>query len=183
LSHALRNLSERYYDWLKVVLCGGEHLLELRYKEGGLSPLRKAEPVVLPEPMADDIQKWHGNETGGLMEEEASTLLRLTGGNARLIQQGLKMRVPFTPLNETALAGKLGQDAILRARFAAYRETADAERVASLLRREDLGHYEIWPIQALLRHLYWDGLLAERQGRFRWRCELVRQIGREVMGV
>lgn len=183
LSHALRNLSERYYDWLKLVLCGGEHLLELRYKEGSLSPLRKAEALVLPEPAVDDIRNWRGKETDRLTEEEASDLLRMTGGNMRLIQQSLKSRPPSNPLEMQALAGKLGQDAILRIRFLAYRESEDAERVASLLLREDLGHFVIWPIQALLRHLYWDGMLVERDGRFRWRSELVRQIGREVMGV
>jgi len=182
LSHSLRNLNERYHDWLRLVLCGGEHLLEMRYKEGNLSPLRKAEPVVLPEPVVGDIQRWQGNsKSAGLTAEEACTLLELTGGLARMIQQALRSRETFTPLDEKTLKQRLRQDAVIRACFAAYLASGDAERVAHLLRREDLGHYEIWPIQALLRHLYWDGLLAEREGRFRWRCDLVREIGREVM--
>jgi len=183
LSHSLRNLSERYEDWFKLVLCGGENLLELRFKEGSLSPLRNAEPVMLPDPTVEDIQQWQANEAGGLMDEEIATLLKLTGGNPRLILQSLKTRTPFTPLLEEILAGKLSHDAVLRARFTAYRESANATRVASLLLREKLGVYELWPIQALLRHLYWDGLLAERDGRFCWRSDLVRQIGREVIGV
>jgi len=182
LSRALRNLSERYSDWLKVVLCGAERLLELRFKEGHLSPLRNATTLLWPEPTVADILNWQPPEAGSLTEEDASLLLRLSGGNVRLIQQGLKMLRPSAPLNIAAVAEKLRQDAILRARFAAYREHGEAERVTSLLKRDDLGRYEQWPIQTLLRRLYWDGLLEERQGRLRWRCELIRLIGREVMG-
>jgi len=182
LSRALRNLSERYSDWLKVVLCGAERLLELRFKEGHLSPLRNAETLLWPEPTVADILKWQAPETPPLTEEEASILLRLTGGNVRLIQQSLNMLRPSVALNMPAVAEKLRQDPLLRARFAAYREHGEAERVASLLKRDDLGRYEQWPVQTLLRRLYWDGLLAERQGRLRWRCELIRLVGREVMG-
>lgn len=181
-SHALRNLSERYSEWLKVVLCGSEHLLELGFKEGNLSPLRKAEALLWPEPTVEDILRWQGCETGGQEEENAAALLRLTGGNARLLRRGLRLQSPSAPLDEAAVAGCLLQDSILRARFLGYLENGEATRVANLLKRDDLGHYEIWPIQASLRRLYWDGLLAERQGRFRWRCELIRQLGREVLG-
>ena len=181
LSRALRNLSERYHDWLKVVLCGAERLLELRHKEGLLSPLRNAEPMLWPEPTAADILAWQPAGVQSLTEEDASVLLRLAGGNVRLIQQGLKMLRPDAPLNIPAVAAKLRQDPLLRARFAACRQHGDAERVASLLRREDLGRYEPWPVQTLLRRLYWDGLVVESQGRFRWRCELVRLIGRDVL--
>jgi hypothetical protein len=182
LSHALRNLSERYYDWLRVVLCGGEHLLELRFKEGKLSPLRNAQALLWPEPSAADILHWQAPDAHPLTEEAAATLLRLTGGNARLIRQALKMQQISAPLDLAAVAQKLRQDPVLRARFSAYRHNGDAERLASLLKRDDLGHYEPWPIQALLRRLYWDGLLVESGGRFRWRCDLIRLIGRETLG-
>jgi hypothetical protein len=182
LSRALRNLSERYSDWLKIVLCGSERLLELRFKEGHLSPLRNATTLLWPEPTVADILSWQPPETGSLTAEEASVVLRLTGGNVRLIDQALKMLRPGVPLNMPAVAEKLRQDPLLRSRFAACREHGDGERVASLLKRDDLGRYEQWPIQTLLRRLYWDGLLAERQGRFRWRCELIRLVGREVLG-
>ncbi len=180
LSHALRDLNERYSDWLKIVLCGGENLLELRFKEGHLSPLHKAETLLWPEPSMADILDWQGS-AGSLTEQSAAILLRLTGGNGRLIQRALQMQ-PATPADLAAVAEKLRQDAILRARFSAYREDGNAERVASLLKRDDLGRYEPWPVQALLRRLYWEGLLVEQEGRFRWRCELIRLIGRQVLG-
>lgn len=180
-SHALRNLGERYSNWLKIVLCGSEHLLDLRYKEGHLSPLHNAETLRWPSPDVDDILQWQEAE-GGLSEKTAEILLRLTGGNVRLIRQALKMQQPPAPLDLVAVAKKLKQDPLLRARFAAYQENGSAERVAALLKRDDLGRYEPWPLQTTLRHLYWDGLLVEHEGRFRWRCDLIRLIGREVLG-
>jgi hypothetical protein len=53
--------------------------------------------------------------------------------------------------------------------------------MSNLLKRDDLGHFELWPLQMLVRRLYWEGLLVEHAGRFRWRCELIKLIGREVL--
>jgi hypothetical protein len=105
----LRNLHERYSDNLKIVLCGGEPLLELRFKEGQLSPLRNAETMCWPEPSVADVREWQGDS--GVSETIAAVLLRLTGGNMRLTQRALQMR-PIALADITKIAEILKQDAL-----------------------------------------------------------------------
>lgn len=179
LANSLRNLSERYYDWLKIVLCGGGELLSLRYKEGNLSPLRKAVPIVLPELTIDDIVSLRDATDNQINPHEAEVILRVTGGNLRLVKQCLRGVV--AGLRESLLREKVLRDKPIAHRFQEYKHSGDITRVAQLLNREVLGHYEVWPIQSCIRKLYWDGLLREREGRFCWRSDTIRQIGIKVI--
>ena len=45
-----------------------------------------------------------------------------------------------------------------------------------------LGKYEPWPTDELLRRLYWNNLITRQGQDFVWRCDFIREIGRDLLG-
>ncbi|MFM8330121.1 MAG: hypothetical protein ACKN9T_00345 [Candidatus Methylumidiphilus sp.] len=139
-----------------------------------LSPLANANFLFWPEAAAVCL--------ADLAEPVAPALLRLVGGNHALLRLAVQIYQTQGQCDEAARLARLGHGSS-HARFTAYRENGDAERLRQYLAQQDLGRYDFWPSDALLSRLYWDSLLAERAGRFVWRCEIIRRIGREVLDV
>ncbi len=53
--------------------------------------------------------------------------------------------------------------------------------LCALLNRTTLGKFDLWPADKLLRKLYWSNLITCRGSDFQWRCEYIRQAGREML--
>lgn len=92
LAGVLRRHSERHGRGLKVVLCGGERLAELKYAEGQMSLLNLAEELLWPEMTTADVLAWQGRHLPGIEfdEEDARGLLELCGGHPRLVRHCLE---------------------------------------------------------------------------------------------
>ncbi|SEH06042.1 Uncharacterised protein [Candidatus Venteria ishoeyi] len=67
--------------------------------------------------------------------------------------------------------------------FARFRDADERAALCDYLSRDDLGRYETWPQEPLLRRLYWQNLLiGNAQGRLCWRSQRIRDIGRGLLG-
>ncbi len=185
LAGTLRRHSERHGLGLKVVLCGGERLAELKYAQGQMSLLNLAEELVWPETSVADVLAWQWRHLSGLElgQEDAQRLLALCGGHPRLVRHCLEARRRDPDAGEGADRRALEDYAFLWQLFTPFRAVEEErERLCSWLAGPDLGVAEPWPADPLLRRLYWNNLLVERQRRFLWRCRVLREVGQRVLG-
>nr|VFJ64117.1 MAG: TIR domain-containing protein [Candidatus Kentron sp. FW] len=167
LAGMLRSLGERH-DNLHLVLCGSEELAALKFADGKLSLFTNADALYWPEPTAGDL---HDREGEPIDPTEAEHLLAITGGHPQLLQKCLRRR------GRTDCKKLVRRDPDLAALFARYRHNwpQDVARLREWLGRERIGPYRYWPADGLLRDLYWDNLLVERDDQFAWRCLVIRE--------
>ncbi len=187
LAGVLRSLSERHTQRLQVVLCGGERLAELRYGPADLSLLNHAEVLLWPELTVADVLVWQEArdcpDSPPVGEDEAQALLTVCGGHPRLLRHCLQQRCHYRETAGLDWRRILEQYRFLSDVFLPYREDAPvSQRLCQWLNREELGPFDDWPADRLLRQLYWNNLLVERERRFVWRCEILRAAGRRVLG-
>jgi TIR domain-containing protein len=178
LAGTLRSLTEQRPADLRVVLFGGQKLLEQKYGAGDMSFLSHATVEEWPDPDAEDVITWQREEFPGpaLNETEAWALLEAAGRHAGLVRYCLER------------GGPSGTD--LKEAFYSCPELWDTwyglarhepERLREGLARDAFGPVLTWPPDATTRRLYWADFLAGRAGRLGWRAEVVRQVGREVL--
>lgn len=180
----LRGLGDRHASRLRVVLCGGERLAELKYGPEELSLLNLAEQLSWPEPTVADVVAWQQRDDpdSELDAAWAREVLELCGGHPRLIRHCLRCRQEHPHMSMDACREALRRYPFLTQLFLPYRGTDDQRQVCAWLARGDLGEDEPWPENLLVRRLYWGNLLAARQGRLSWRCGVLRDEGRRVLG-
>nr|VFJ97467.1 MAG: TIR domain-containing protein [Candidatus Kentron sp. LFY] len=190
LARMLRNLNERYGEQLRIVLCGSEQLAALRFANGEHSLLDGAEALYWPEPTVADLRNWRqafpgseevpGATSDELPPEVAEGFLAVTGGHPQLLHKCLRQ---WMRAEDSDCAGLVRRDLDLAALFTRYRqgEAGERSRLRDWLNRERIASYDYWPGDDLLRRLFWDNLLAERDGMFAWRCGGIRDIGIRVM--
>jgi len=181
LAGALRMLTERHVEHLRVVLCGGEKLAQQRYGEAKLSFLSHAEAEEWPDPNMADVLSWQSQEFTKLSLDEAAAgdLLQSSGGHPGLIRWCLdrwkeeggspawaEWAYTCTELWESW--HRLGSQ--------------DAQPLKDALLRDDLGPALGWPLHVAARRLYWNDLLKAHKRKLVWRADIVRQVGREVLG-
>ena len=122
-----------------------------------------------------------------LNTDEAASMLRLTGGHPQLLNFCLELRRERGRLDEHSSLETLARCEAVYQAFVPFRShTQAAGRLCKWLQQEDLGPFERYSSDALLRDLYWKNLLARRSvdgdDRFYWRCEALRQGGLRVLG-
>ncbi len=186
LAGVLRSLGERHGQALRVVLGGGEKLVQLKYEAGELSLLSHAEVLHWPEPTAADVLGWQQSDFPDVELDEAAAreLLATCGGHPRLVRHCLqqrRLRPPAARTPDADLEALRAYDFVWEL-FTPYREDAAArDQICLWLERDDLGPAEPWPANRLLRRLYWSNLLVDRNGRLAWRCKPLREVGRQVL--
>nr|VFK23138.1 MAG: TIR domain-containing protein [Candidatus Kentron sp. MB] len=190
LAGVLRNVSEHYPHQLHLVLCGAEQLAAFRFADGDLSLLNHTQALYWPEPTTDDLIDWQRAQPAGfgpgrdnnrqLTREQAARLLEITGGHPLLLNKCLRQWARGGPPDCQPI---IARDPDLTALFTRYRQLQDNQKAKLLgwLDRTRLAVYSHWPVDGLLRRLFWDNLLVERDGWFTWRCEALRQLGIRVM--
>ena len=181
LAGALRTLTERHVGQLRVVLCGGQKLVKQRYGDAELSFLSHAEAEEWPDPDAADVLAWQSQEFAQRTLNEASALelLQATGGHPGLIRWCLNRWEtegghPAWP--EWAYVCSELWETWHRL------QTCDVHPIKEALGRDAFGLALTWPLNPTIRQLYWDDLLTAREGRLAWRADVIRQVGREVLG-
>lgn len=181
LAGALRSLTERYVQQLRVVLCGGHKLATQRYGDAELSFLSHAEPEEWPDPGVADVLAWHSQECGSecFSERLALDLLQVTGGHPGLIRWCLGRweteggRPVWSEWSHVCSELWETWHRLRRLETGPIQEALD---------RDVLGPALTWPLDPTIRELYWEDLLTARAGRIVWRADVVKQVGREVLG-
>ncbi len=182
LAACLRTLTSHRPDDLRVALVGGERLVEQGFGNGQHSFLSGSRVMAWPHPTVADVMAWQSADfpDAALPEDQATALLDATGGHASLVRHGLEQwadRGPPSRWEDWSLACPELWDSWNRLQRAA----ADPQDLREALDRPQFGRATLWPPDPLTRRLFWADLLDDRAGRLVWRCEVVRQVGREVL--
>lgn len=187
LASMLRSLHDVFPRTLKVVLCGGERLVDLRYANGDLSMLSVAGVQQWPELGVADVQQRQAqlHPVASLAAGEAVRLLEISGGHPRLLHECLDLRRKHGGAVDYGRA--LATSPTVYQSFLPYRHDAGtARRLCELLDSDDLGPAEPYLQDNLLRRLYWKNLVRQTGGgweeRLVWRCGTIRDTGRALLG-
>lgn len=179
---AIRALTEHRTETFRVVLLGGQRLMDQKYAAGDLSFLSHATVEEWPQPTAEDLLAWQQADFPNLLLEpqEAAELITATGAHAGLLRYCLER---WAAEGGTLLwrdwsyaCPELWETWNRLARY------HDKVRLRELLGRDQLGPAIAWPADATARALYWADLLAPRGRQLGWRAEVLREVGREVVG-
>ncbi|MES2583481.1 MAG: helix-turn-helix transcriptional regulator [Pseudomonadota bacterium] len=191
LAGILRSLSEMHSGRLHLLLCGGEALADLKYRNGDLSLLNIAQVNHWPELTVQDMailaqQRW---------PEQAwpvpllTQLLTLCGGHPALFEEGMQWLAKHG-LGEggdhSALRAQLASSARLWQTFLPLAQDSTAQaRLGEHLRADDLGRARPYLQDEHLRRLFWGNLIHVRghgdQARLHWRCDTIREAGRMAL--
>lgn len=185
LCGSLRALNEQHAE-LRILMCGGERLCDMRYANGALSYLSHAQEVRWPDPDVPEILVWAAALDCGALEPGLIELPNeLAGGHAGLIRELLRK----------LKAGERSRDALTRAVFdspatwTAVTPLLDNADAASYLRsivdRDDLGEAQPYIRNATLRRLFWRNLVKRQPSgdevRLVWRSPAVRGAVRRII--
>ena len=159
---------------------GGEKLAALKYAQGSMSLLNIAQEFMIPSLNKEDLQlifKQRYPEFN-LQPEQLQALMTFTGCQPRLLHYCLQQQA-----DSAQTAKKCLQNSPLLAQlFTAFRDQIDSSHLCDLLNEQNIGRYEPWTNDSLIRRLYWNNLIT-REGQFLvWRCDFIREIGKELLG-
>jgi hypothetical protein len=175
LAGMLRNLLET--TKLQVLLLGDQELVELRYGKSRLSLLDGITVKQWPELSVQDVRQLYP----ALDTNNAQAFLEMSGGLPKLLAQCWEYFNKRLPISD--YPKRLQKSASLVEAFMQFTDKSAAERqqICHWLAQEDLGPTETYIRDDLLRQLYWSNLLAERNERLVWRCEVIRKAGQEIL--
>lgn len=178
LAGELRQLIESY-STLRVVMMGGERLAALKHESGDMSLLNIAEELPIPQLSNRDLYDLFDRQYPqlNLRPEQLHDVLEFTGHHPRLLQYCLQQGA-----DSARTCDKLLRDSPLPMQlFTHFRSEDDRVPLCELLAQSELGRFDIWAQDERLRRLYWANLITGQGADFVWRCEFIRQIGREVL--
>jgi len=193
LAAILRSLGERFVRSLRVVICGAERLHELAYV-GPLSYLNQAKIVEWPEITLADILRTTNNSensicsTGKLMppidEETAKKFLEFSGGHPAVLETCFDLYSQNPGFTMTDLIEKLTASPFLWQLFMPlFQDREKKEKTYRLLKMNDVGPYQPYLDDPLLKELYWKNLLQKDQtgARLTWRSEALRLAAQKII--
>jgi hypothetical protein len=186
LCGALRALNEQYAH-LRVLMCGGERLCEMRYAKGALSYLSHAQEELWPEPSPTDFQNEALALDCVLSDDVLALLQELTGGHFGLLRELLGL-VKAGERNREAFVQAVLDSPAIWAAVVPFRDNEQASRsLSSIVGREELGEAERFIRDPILRRIYWLNLIARRRSGSRlqlgWRSPAIRDaVGRILCG-
>lgn len=185
LAGVLRNMSERFPNRLRILLCGGEKLADLYYG-GTLSYLNNAEARPWPEPTVNDVCRMADGFNNGLRpdEEAAQRLLQLSGGHPEVLRvcfQLLRRNGDFTM--DELVAELLRMPVIWQAFTPFLADEGMKPELCRLLEANVVGPDQPYIYNPLLKRLYWRNLLRRATGvhKLCWRCEVLRLAGQKIL--
>ncbi|SEH06114.1 TIR domain-containing protein [Candidatus Venteria ishoeyi] len=182
LAGELRNLIGAYGFNLHLVIMGGERLAAMKYENGEMSLLRGIlEEIMLPSVCLEDLRSFYlaRYQNLPLSDAQRCDVLDFCGQHPRLVEACLRaLQRGQSDWQTAVMTGNLPAQL-----FARFRDADERAALCDYLSRDDLGRYETWPQEPLLRRLYWQNLLiGNAQGRLCWRSQRIRDIGRGLLG-
>jgi transcriptional regulator with XRE-family HTH domain len=175
-----------------VILCGGQKLADLKYQNGDMSLLNHAEVKYYPELTIDAVYtllhaQFNNMPLSFLNDTLAKDFLELSGGVPKLLTECLALRQQNPDLPLKHYPEKLSQSRHIHGLFMPLmQEPANKEKICQWLQKEEVGKAEAYIQDDVLRGLYWNNLLVERQineeKRLFWRSEAMRITGNQICG-
>jgi len=178
----LRNFLET--TQLHLLLCGGQKLAELKFAGGNLSLLNNAGVEEWPELTVDDVQRLYCQcyPEQSLSRKAAHALLTVSGGHPVLLQRCLEYRVHNPRAVIKNYPQWLKQETVLTAAFTQFKKkNNNTKQLCKWLAQPNVAPAQPYIFDDLLREVYWLNLLVKRNNRLVWRCEAVREAGREIL--
>jgi hypothetical protein len=191
LAKVLRSLSDVHTHRLHIILCGGETLESLKYKDGQLSLLNIAKDERWPEMSRDEVYALCDYRFKELPLDNplVDELLTISGGHPQLLDECLTMRkeqpdLPLSDYPERLSQCEYAQQPFIQ--LTHYDKAMQQEVHRRLSQKGDLGKFPPYIRIADLHWLYWKNLLVVRdidgKRRLFWRCEALRMAGQEILG-
>ncbi|MCP4693182.1 MAG: hypothetical protein GY859_34385, partial [Desulfobacterales bacterium] len=185
LAASLRALSEPHGSKLNILICGGGKMAEMYYCGGPFSLLNNAEVMSWPEIGVEDVRLLHPRKP--LSRDAARELLEISGGHPRLLRKALEYYTPGKPFDASACFEALTRFPPVWRFFIHYKKNnpaKDCRRLLEKLAGEDVGPYEPYIYNPLVRRLYWQNLLKRSPdgSRLIWRCQAIREAGKRILG-
>ena len=179
LSGELRSLLADHPFELKLILIGGESLAGMKYENGAHSLLNALHEIRLPEIGLHDSRAIYLQRYPDLKvkDQTLQAILDYTGHHPRLLETSLQALQQGLDWQETLQNGLIPSQL-----FSRFRDDVDSVPLCNLLNKQQLGRYDAWPQDELVRRLYWANLITHAEGQFIWRCEFVCSAGLEVLG-
>lgn len=183
LAKLLRNLLET--TQLRVLLCGGQKLAELKFANANLSLLNIAGVKEWPELIGNDLRYLltQQGKNSLFQQKELPALLTISGGHPTLLQHCFEYRTqnPNLPIND--YPQRLKQEPELVAAFTRFQPNPQqAQQIREWLAQPEVAPAPPYIFDDLLREVYWLNLLVKRNNRLVWRCEAIREAGQEILG-
>ena len=179
LAGELRQLNERYPAF-HLIMMGGQRLAALKYAYGSMSLLNVGEELHIPELDSRDLPAIFGHlyPQLKLSLKQLQTVLEFTGCHPRLVHHCLQKGADSSQACESILT----QSPLPAQLFTQFRGERDHLPLCAFLNQSNLGKFDPWPSDKLLSKLYWSNLITRRGQEFSWRCDFIRQTGREMLG-
>ena len=180
LSGELRSLLEEHPFDIKLILMGGERLAGMKYQHGTMSLLNKLEEIRFPKIGLQDSREIYLQRYPNLQIDDKTlqAILDYTGHHPRLLETCLQA----LQQSDNDWQASLQQGLLPSQLFSRFRSDTDFIPLCNLLNKQELGRYDAWSQNELVRRLYWANLITHAEGQFIWRCEFVRNAGLEVLG-
>lgn len=180
LAGELRSLIEEHPLELRLLLIGGKRLAEKKYKDGQMSLLNTLTEMRLPEIGLQDIREIYLQRYPQLQldDDELQAMLDFTGRHPRLLEACLQAKQMQNHDWQNEICNGLLPSQL----YSRFRDESDHAALCELLNQQQLGRYEAWPQDDLLRRLYWANLISHAEGQFVWRGEFIRKTGIELLG-
>ena len=176
LAGELRGLLSSHPHSLKLIVMGSEQLAAAKYSLGEHSFFNDLDEMRLPDVSLQDLRDIYLNRYRNLKidEETLLELLAFTGKHPRLLESSLQClkrgdRNWQTSIKNSPIGSQL---------FNKFQNETDMQRLQKLLGNTNLGRYDAWPQDNLIRKLYWQNLLTEDNGLLVWRCQFIFETGR-----
>ena len=174
LASELRQLQEMHNRQLKIIIFGGEKLAEQFFVTGDLSFLNNANTQYVPELQWRDIKEMANAQQ--LDKQTLDTLLNISGGHPKIIRYLISME------QQTDYRQALQQSTLPSEWFTRYKQDkSGCAQLCDWLQQEILQPFEDWPMDSLLRDLYWSNLVMRKNNQFCWRSEVIRDMGCKVL--
>ncbi len=180
LAGELRGLLETHPAQLKLIIMGGERLAALKYQQSAHSLLNQLDEQRIPHLQLTDLNDiyLHRFPDLELSKAELQIMLDFTGQHPRLLEACFQA----LQLGKTNWQTHISNNGTLSQLYALFQSNSDREALCQLLQQEQLGRYMAWLDNELLRRLYWQNLITDRNGQLVWRCDLIRNAGKELLG-
>ena len=205
LAGILRSLNENYANQLYIIICGGEKLADLKYRQGNLSLLNIALDNHWPELNREDVYVMRDNCCKNLVlnDKTVKKLLELSGGHPTLLQKCLRLYEKGPTQKWRNYLASLSEYPLVWQLFTPFTQSlSEAKQVCEWLTQKEVApvsvlYYYGHKHNALLRRLYWKNVLVEKYLKKRhkllwwrttdrkylcWRCEALRLAGKKVLG-
>jgi hypothetical protein len=180
LAGELRGLLETHPAQLKLIIMGGKRLAALKYEQGAHSLLNQIDEQRIPPLQLADLKDIYLHRFPDLefSKDELQIMLDFTGQHPRLLEACFQA----LQLGKTDWQKHISDNGILSQLYAPFQSRSDREAICQLLKQQQLGRYIAWLDNELLRCLYWQNLITDRNGQLVWRCDLIRNAGKELLG-